>query len=202
MQPHRHVDRHQSGKQGEGEEERGSQVNHSLIPYLSTAAQRSDRNFDPSRFHTALKRHYVHGVFDCQASRTKAHCHAEPSREPISDREDGFPASDVMTPKKKPQPLRAGALRCRRGGGRVPITAGGYRQNVLPAFGFRKNLDLEKSGQKNEAPRMRTGALRRQLPSKATISRPRLSHNPSERFGKALARGFAADRRRAGDEFD
>lgn len=34
MEPHRHVDRHQSGKQGEGEEERGSQVNHSLIPLL------------------------------------------------------------------------------------------------------------------------------------------------------------------------
>jgi len=34
MEPHRHVDRHQGGKQGEGEEERGSQINHSLIPLL------------------------------------------------------------------------------------------------------------------------------------------------------------------------
>jgi hypothetical protein len=34
VMPHRHMDRHQSGKQGEGEEERGSQVNHSLIPLL------------------------------------------------------------------------------------------------------------------------------------------------------------------------
>jgi hypothetical protein len=34
MQPHRHVDRHQSGEQSEGEEERRSQVNHSLIPLL------------------------------------------------------------------------------------------------------------------------------------------------------------------------
>jgi hypothetical protein len=28
------MDRHQSGKQGESEKERGSQVNHSLIPLL------------------------------------------------------------------------------------------------------------------------------------------------------------------------
>jgi hypothetical protein len=28
------MDRHQGGKQGEGEKERGSQVNHSLIPLL------------------------------------------------------------------------------------------------------------------------------------------------------------------------
>ena len=40
----------------------------------------------------------------------------------------------------------------------MPITAGGYRQNVLPRFGFRKNFGLGSSdwwgGRKNEAPRM------------------------------------------------
>jgi hypothetical protein len=34
MEPNRHVDRHQGGEQREGEEEPGSQVNHSLIPLL------------------------------------------------------------------------------------------------------------------------------------------------------------------------
>jgi hypothetical protein len=34
VEPHRHVDRHQGGEQGKDEEERGSQVNHSLIPLL------------------------------------------------------------------------------------------------------------------------------------------------------------------------
>jgi len=45
MEPHRDVDRHQRGEQGEGEEERGSQISHSLSPYLSTAAKRPDRGF-------------------------------------------------------------------------------------------------------------------------------------------------------------
>lgn len=34
VEPHRHMDRHKRGEQGECEEERGSQVNHSLIPLL------------------------------------------------------------------------------------------------------------------------------------------------------------------------
>jgi hypothetical protein len=61
------VDRHQGGEQSEGEEERGSQVNHSLSPNLSTAAQRATWNFDPSRFGTPLKQLHVRDTFDCQA---------------------------------------------------------------------------------------------------------------------------------------
>ena len=34
MEPHNHVESHQGGEQGESEEERGSQVSHSLIPLL------------------------------------------------------------------------------------------------------------------------------------------------------------------------
>jgi hypothetical protein len=43
VQPHRHVDRHQRGEQGEGEEERGSQVSHSLIPLLIHSRRTPDR---------------------------------------------------------------------------------------------------------------------------------------------------------------
>jgi hypothetical protein len=60
------VDRHQGGEQGEGEEERGSQVNHSLSPYLSTTAQRAEWNFDPYKYDTVLKLQHVHDMFDCQ----------------------------------------------------------------------------------------------------------------------------------------
>jgi hypothetical protein len=57
------VDRHQGGKQCEGEEERGSQVNHSLSPYLSTPAQRTEWNFDPFKSDTVLKLQHVHDMF-------------------------------------------------------------------------------------------------------------------------------------------
>jgi hypothetical protein len=94
--------------------------------------------------------------------------------------------------KKKPQPFRAGALRCRRGGGgggRSP--RGGVHAERPPRPGvpdlFAKFRIL--SGRpKNEAPRMRTEALRRQLPSPATISRPHLPHNLNQGFGKVPTR--------------
>jgi hypothetical protein len=50
--------------------------------------------------------------------------------------------ADAMT-RKSPSPCGPGLCGVGGEGGGVPITAGGYRQNVLPGFGFRKNLGWE-----------------------------------------------------------
>lgn len=78
-------------------------------------------------------------------------------------------------PKEKAPALsgRGSAVSAGRGEGcRSP--RGGYRQNVLPAFGFRKNFWRGARAEKTKRPGMRAEALRRQLPLQATISRPRL----------------------------
>ncbi len=69
--------------------------------------------------------------------------------------ERASPPLDAMTPKKKPQPFRAGALRCRRGGGRgADHRGGGTGRTSSPPSGSGKNSGLWKKGGKNEAPRM------------------------------------------------
>lgn len=97
------------------------------------------------------------------------------------------------TPKEKAPALSGRGSAVSAGGGEgMPITAGGYGQNVSAGIGFpKKNATGEGDGvQINETPRMRAEAFRRQLPLQATISRPRLRFTPKRRFGKAAGRAF------------
>jgi hypothetical protein len=98
--------------------------------------------------------------------------------------------------RKSPSPFGPGLCGVGGRGEGMPITAGGYGQNVGPGVWFPKKIAMgEGDGfQINETPRMRAEAFRRQLPSQATISRPRLLLTPKRRFGKASLRSMPSPR--------
>jgi hypothetical protein len=107
-------------------------------------------------------------------------CHPAPAR----------PATLRVGAKKKPQPFRAGALRCRRGGGRGCRSPRGVCAERPPRHRVPgKNRSARSGGDRsiNEAPRICAEAPRRQLPFQATISRPRSLPTPVWRFGKAAS---------------
>lgn len=58
----------------------------------------------------------------------------------VSIRPDSPPGAVNVSPKKKPQPFRAGALRCRRGGGRGCRSPRGVRAERRPRLGVPKKM--------------------------------------------------------------
>src|SRR4051812_43339064 len=113
---------------------------------------------------------------ECRDPRTKGRSgsHEAPAFVGVT----GCSAAVPSAPKEKAPALsgRGSAVSAGRGEG-MPITAGGYKQNVAPAFGFPKKIERFETGglSQTKRPGMRAEALRRQLPLQATISRPRLS---------------------------
>jgi hypothetical protein len=60
--------------------------------------------------------------------------------------------------RKSPSPFGPGLCGVGGEGGGVPITAGGYMQNVLPALGFQSFLKFRLEAQKRSAPDACRGA--------------------------------------------
>jgi hypothetical protein len=174
------VSRHQSGEQRQREEERGSQVSHSLSPFYSQLNEAG-----AICFRKVLTVTDVPYMFQTQIIGTGLEpmpCHTPRPAPPAAALRAGA--------KKKPQPFRAGALRCRRGGGRgCRSPRGGECRTSSPLSGSRKkSIGSGRLGSSiNEAPRMCAEAPRRQLPFQATISRPRFLLTPVRRFGKAAS---------------
>jgi hypothetical protein len=125
-----------------------------------------------------LKLHHVHVMFNCQAPKPHrpfcfGACRIDAANGGSGCRLCQFARPPVRAsagisdpPKKKPQPFRAGALRCRREGGGDADHRGGVRaerRRRLPVP--QKNSGRAKIGtRQTKRPGMRAEALRRQLP--------------------------------------